>query len=384
MGNLFISKIHIKKCRHLENMDIVLSDSEKKHLILTGKNGSGKTSLVEQLYRCLDKAALNKEPLSMSHSGLTAFLGSQNIVELPDYTPFKSLNENRTSNFITHILLCLPAYRKLDMKIPKAIERVNLALKPSSKDFLTYMVFLRHQMTDSQFEGDTSQTEKLRNWFDNFQNVLRKAYNEPDLKISYERQHLSFVVEVPGREPFKLTEMADGYSSLLYIMAELMMRMEEKASMTYDMPGIVLIDEIETHLHVELQKLVLPFLTEMFPLIQFIVTTHSPFVISSTPNAVVYDLERQIRVEDMSAYSYEGVIEHFYDMNQYSVEARRQFEIYSSLVDKKSRTYDEGQQFIKALSYLQSVPDGAAQELVFTFRDMEAERRGIYTNGSIE
>ena len=52
-----------------------------------------------------------------------------------------------------------------------------------------------------------------------------------------------------------------------------------KAKM-YDLQGIVLIDEIETHLHVELQKKILPFLTNFFPNIQFVITTHSPFILN--------------------------------------------------------------------------------------------------------
>lgn len=38
----FISKIQLKKLRHLENIDIILSDNQRKHLLLTGKNGSGR------------------------------------------------------------------------------------------------------------------------------------------------------------------------------------------------------------------------------------------------------------------------------------------------------------------------------------------------------
>ena len=44
----FITELNIKKVRHLENIDIKLGN-EKKHLILTGKNGSGKTSVLEAL-----------------------------------------------------------------------------------------------------------------------------------------------------------------------------------------------------------------------------------------------------------------------------------------------------------------------------------------------
>jgi len=172
-----------------------------------------------------------------------------------------------------------------------------------------------------------------------------------------------------------MDEMADGYSSLLHIITELMMKMENKTSLTYDVPGIVLIDEIETHLHVELQRRVLPFLIRMFPRIQFIVTTHSPFVITSISNAVVYDLEKKIRVTDMSAYSYKAVIEHYYDVNSYSKEANKQFEIYKSLVSKENLSEDEMEQLVNAMTYLKQIPAGAAEELVYTFREMEEQRR---------
>ena len=55
MENIFISDITIECVRHLKNITIPLSDGERKHLILTGKNGSGKTSVVEALARYLDK-----------------------------------------------------------------------------------------------------------------------------------------------------------------------------------------------------------------------------------------------------------------------------------------------------------------------------------------
>ena len=44
-----------------------------------------------------------------------------------------------------------------------------------------------------------------------------------------------------------------------------------------DLQGIVVIDEIDLHLHIEHQKILLPQLVSMFPKIQFVITTHSPF-----------------------------------------------------------------------------------------------------------
>ena len=49
MKDVFITDIHIKDVRHLKDVHIHLSDKERKHLILTGRNGSGKTSVVQTL-----------------------------------------------------------------------------------------------------------------------------------------------------------------------------------------------------------------------------------------------------------------------------------------------------------------------------------------------
>lgn len=49
MENIFLTKLDIKSVRHLHGIEIPLSDTVRKHLILTGKNGSGKTSTLESL-----------------------------------------------------------------------------------------------------------------------------------------------------------------------------------------------------------------------------------------------------------------------------------------------------------------------------------------------
>ncbi|MFN0203591.1 MAG: AAA family ATPase, partial [Bacteroidia bacterium] len=58
-----------------------------------------------------------------------------------------------------------------------------------------------------------------------------------------------------------------------------------------DFEGIVLIDEIETHLHPRWQREILPNLANTFPKVQFIVTTHSPQVVSTVPRECVFLLK---------------------------------------------------------------------------------------------
>lgn len=53
-NEIFIQSIDIKQVRHLKNVHIPVAENERKHLILTGKNGSGKTSVLEEIKRFLE------------------------------------------------------------------------------------------------------------------------------------------------------------------------------------------------------------------------------------------------------------------------------------------------------------------------------------------
>ncbi|MDP9804714.1 putative ATP-binding protein involved in virulence [Acinetobacter calcoaceticus] len=85
-----------------------------------------------------------------------------------------------------------------------------------------------------------------------------------------------------------------------------------------ELNGVVLIDEIDAHLHISLQKKILPFLTKSFPEVQFIVSTHSPFVITSTNNdTVVYDISSgEFFEEDLSLYSHESIIKELFHVKE--------------------------------------------------------------------
>ena len=71
--------------------------------------------------------------------------------------------------------------------------------------------------------------------------------------------------------------ISSGESALICMFGELL-KQADKLEMVMDVPGIVLIDEVDKHLHIRLQKEILPQLFELFPNIQFIVSSHSPFL----------------------------------------------------------------------------------------------------------
>ncbi|GMO26022.1 MAG: hypothetical protein Ta2B_05920 [Termitinemataceae bacterium] len=261
MVEKFITKIHINKVRHLENLTIELSETERKHLILIGKNGCGKTSVI----KAIDDFFVNNH---------------------------EDVNVSLTSSILETFFGCFSVRYEPEFDLPSDVDKI---IPSSSKDFLKYMVWLDYLQIYAERNGEMEEVHRIKSWFNNLLKILREIYNCEVLTIRYNAKELRHFIEMPNREPFGLNEMADGYSAILTIVMDLIIKIENFYDGDYNTNGIVVIDEIEKHLHVELQKKVLPFLTTLFPSIQFIVTTHSPFVIESFKGAVVYNLERKDR-----------------------------------------------------------------------------------------
>ena len=175
-----------------------------------------------------------------------------------------------------------------------------------------------------------------------------------------------------NREPFGFNTMSAGYAAVFDIISNLIMRMEVRHD--YNMEGIVLIDEIETHLHVELQKQIVPILTELFPNIQFIMTTHSPFILNSAPNSVVYDLEKHQLVEDgLTNLPYEGIVESYFCTDLLSQELREKFERYRALAQKEELTGEDLVEADELAMYLDEVPDYLAVDFATDYSRLKLE-----------
>ena len=141
------------------------------------------------------------------------------------------------------------------------------------------------------------------------------------------------------------------------------------------MEGIVVIDELENHLHIGLQKKILPFLTAFFPKIQFIISTHSPFIINSIENAVIYDLEDRKQVTDLSGYGYEGIVEGYFNVNQYSEKIMAKLERYQSLVETQDKREQEREEELELRGYLKNISSELAPDVALAFNRIELERK---------
>lgn len=150
------------------------------------------------------------------------------------------------------------------------------------------------------------------------------------------------------------------------------MRMEFQHS--YDLEGIVLIDKIETHLHIALQKQIVPMLTELFPNIQFIMTTHSPFILNSAPNSVIYDLENRMLVKNgLTNLPYEGIVEGYFGADLLSQELREKFDRYRKLIQKSDLMDADYAEVAELELYLDEVPDYLALSFAAEYSRLKLE-----------
>jgi predicted ATP-dependent endonuclease of OLD family len=96
-----------------------------------------------------------------------------------------------------------------------------------------------------------------------------------------------------------LSDMSEGYRAALAMLIDIFRHMShvygpnilstrEDESVFVDRPGVVLIDEVDAHLHPEWQREIGFWLKAHFPLVQFIVTTHSPLVCPAADHGRIY------------------------------------------------------------------------------------------------
>ena len=106
--------------------------------------------------------------------------------------------------------------------------------------------------------------------------------------IDYNKQIDSFVVTHPDMGQLLVDNLSDGFRAIISMAADLAYRLvrlnpQLGARAVTDTPGVVMIDEIDMHLHPVWQQTVLMDFMKAFPSLQFIVSTHSPHVLSTVP-----------------------------------------------------------------------------------------------------
>ena len=103
-------------------------------------------------------------------------------------------------------------------------------------------------------------------------------------------------------------------------------------------------------------------------------STHSPFILNSIENAVIYDLEKKILVKNgLSDVPYGGIVEGYFNASELSATLEKKFERYKELVNKKDLTDDDFEEITELEMFLDEIPDYLALNLTTEYQRLKME-----------
>lgn len=367
MSQIFITNLVINKVRHLKDISIPLADNQIRHLILTGKNGSGKTSIVEALAGYLN---------SMLTGGFGQDKRGLDIRFNTNVEDISSLGAEKP-----YISAYYSADRIFRAEQPRHVEKVQLRdeyelTEFPRYEFVKYLLDLKMTEALARNSRKIEKADEIKRWFEHLDNLLQDIFADRTIHLEFDEETFEFHMIQQGKEPFDFNTLSSGYQAVLDIVVDIMMRMQKRTgrSFHFNLPGIVLVDEIETHLHLELQKNIMPLLTSIFPNIQFIVTTHSPFILNSLKDVVIYDLENHLLVEGgLEDVLYDGIVEGYFGADKLSYTLKDKFEQYKNLVRKESLSDDEICEIAELEMYLDEIPDYLAIGVAAEYRRLKLD-----------
>lgn len=200
----YITQIKIEKLMHLSNITISLNSEKRQHLMITGKNGSGKTSLLIALQKYLrainDKNLVNlvenyiprlpkiKEKLNKAQTETEKYqIRERNgfvLQQIEKYAGGVRVSFNGSKDLEAlyvqgdFITAYFPANRKTQIIRVQGVQDIKLSEAYSvnsepGKLLHQYMVHLKTQQAYARNEGDMVVVDRIQGWFDRFVGALR-------------------------------------------------------------------------------------------------------------------------------------------------------------------------------------------------------------------
>lgn len=308
----YIKHLHVENVGMFNRLDISFSPRMN---VIFGTNGSGKTSILRCLSFCCSQSKYENSRFRKGASfwidaemeAVSKRIGAKNVSQ--NDTQYRSsyisvFNSAPLPDGITNHDLILPLNSKYHLYAIGAYRTFSYVRIDGMKKEPNAESALSNYASSNAERLDSSNLPNIKQWMINRYFVIDKDWAvfekenwnilmdtlphivPPGSEFYFSRieRDLEPIFTINGAECY-LEELSGGYKSVLSIIMSIIDWCEEtnegERKLIKNSEGTVLIDEIDVHLHPEWQASILKILKSLFPRLQFIVTSHSPYVLAS-------------------------------------------------------------------------------------------------------
>lgn len=305
LKNHFIKSFEIKKFYDIQNTGTIEIGENKQWIFITGENGFGKTTLLKALAVALSGRSIKKDNVEIN------LLPEGDIVIVKNNLDrtYKGVKNKGIKNIV-----CYGSSRLQLASEDKNSSNPIYNLFETNSYLLNIEQYLAtwndKRLKAANNEADKKLKQEFEKKFTTTKNILLDLLNIAAIEINEQDNTITYLDKHPDGTPYKkgltFKELAAGYRNIIAIVGDFIIRLFKANPQSHDatkLQGIVIIDEFDLHLHPKWQRRFTELLTQFFPYIQFIVSTHSPIPLLGAPeNSVFLKVARQehIVIEELS------------------------------------------------------------------------------------